>query len=290
MRLFLASLLFLFSAPALAQELYEAPPYVPPTFEQECPSSADRAVPWGAKLLKPDELTGVLAFLNVPYPQRDFLAAQKLFDEQYGYLSSAQKVADDLGAYRETPEQEKISTRYPPGYWEMPWHLIRYYTIGLPTEQVYRFVVDEGCGALTVWRIGVFSRGGRIVDTIVRRTFDDYDFSRRKIPFKIRDFDQQVYLSLKSWVVLDRTLRSLIRGGENQIAILEKILLEAGATGGEQFPLPDRDPNSRTFIFGYEPAYRDRQQRGWVITIRVDVEGTLTQLIASVDPGTLWLP
>jgi len=263
--------------------------YIPPDFSEACPDSKEWAKPWNSELLKPDELTGPLAFLAVPYPHRDFLEAKKLFDAAYPYLSSFAKLDADLATYREV-DTRKISTEYSN---DSPFgvlgRVVKHYTIGFPQEHVFRFVVDEGCGTLTVWRVGVFIRAGRVVDTIIRRSFDDYDFSRRNIPFRIRDFDQQI-IREKEYMIIDRALRALTKGHPNKALAISMILIDAGFKGGLiKRRDPRQDPNRQTYGFTYLQDYREKQQNNWGISFVADLQGNLLQQIITQFPFSSWL-
>ena len=262
--------------------------YIPPDFSEACPDSKEWAKPWNSELLKPDELTGPLAFLAVPYPYRDFLEAKRLFDTAYPYLSSFAKLDDDLAKYREV-DTRKMSTKYTDSSLSgVIFGRIKHYTVGFPEEHIYRFVIDEGCGTLTVWRVGVFTRAGRIVDTIIRRSFDDYDFSRRKISFRIRDFDQRI-IREKEYMIIDRALRALTKDQPNKALAISMILIDAGFKGGLITRRdPRRDPNRQTYGFTYLQDYRKQLQDNWGISFIATPQGDLLQHISTNFPGTTW--
>ena len=252
-----------------------------PDFSVACPSSEERAKVWGVPLLKPELLVGPLAFLNVPYPKRDYELAANELKKIISTGDTLAKIPAEWGAKETNPN----NIDYPPTDRFMLIYLLlgTDFSTNIKHQVSYLFVVDEGCGNLTVWRVGFIVKPNTtlIKRIVVRRTFDDADFTKRGIPFVFRDFDQMIVP--RGIPSNDRPMaRALWALSNGSLSKLESIFSEVSII--KDAPNPQHYPN--TFSFNYKPNYRPKLGNNW--SIWVDFNGDNLVSIKTLAPSATY--
>jgi len=248
----------------------------------DCSQSYDEASNWKTPLLAQSDLVGNLQFLSVPYPYRDIELAQHALQTIPTLRTPADfeasfnkfKVPADIRLF----QSERVTTEFR-DYSNLHLSWLRSLLQGsrkpmTDHEDVYQFVVDEGCANLTVWRLGVFQRDGRLTKIILRRAYDDHNFSARNIPFKFSDFDQAMRAPHLVLNAMNSLIQKARRDGQNEIEEITKILLSAGAKTSGATYLHNSGPQ-RTIYFSYVPTYIDFDAEhiaSWDISIHYNPE------------------
>lgn len=239
-----------------------------------CSSSAARlekwrdvsqAGQWQASLLSPADLTGELAFLNAPYPARSGVVVRENFLKQFPLGGEAEVMRQKFGAYQAKGSSVKTQ-RYD---YSLTGMLRRFLKAPPPRdsqqnpkpidyEDVYRFAVDEGCGNVTVFQVGVWSDHEKIYEVKVRRLYDDDDFARRGVPYRFVDFDQEMPYEIERSIhrgALQSLLNQARKNGHADFLFMYNLLRNAGLTA--QHLNVEQDVSGRwlDIEFHYVPPY-----------------------------------
>jgi hypothetical protein len=266
--------------------------YAPPTFDEKCPSSEERAKPWGVPLLKPEDLKVPLAFLNVPYPERDAEAVAKNFR-----IGTWGRSWQHFDAYLDKPPQRAEYPEY--RFWPGLFQTLR--LVGR-TYKSYLFIIDEGCANLTVTRVGVTWRLGLVTGISALRVFDDHDFTRRGLKFDFKYFDgiwptvvrklpdDPIPINSLAQSALVAILRHMPGGltEGNFLALAKEIGEPTGSmshtnsvTGqkfmGFAYPTPYRPPPA---------SWQTGTLKDWGVSAEVEADGRIYNLFATGPKGT----
>lgn len=259
-----------------------------PDFSVACPSSEERAKDWLVPVLTPEQLVGPLSFLAVPYPSREPVTAKKIFLENMPQSKAnlAETYSQHILQGKSYGRSQRIvyankqgfpgaiitTTEYPSlSVGSLLWDFVKGIFYSAPDETIFRFVVDEGCGSLTVWQVGVLSKKDVIVDVNVRRVFDDVDFAKRGIPFVFEDFDQAIGCSRCVKNAVFSLVRFYMKPNDREIDVATALLQSAGAT-------PERLSNKDALGFRIIPKYFPMANywedlfQPWYITVSFNVE------------------